>query len=98
MNGMICFDSNLSKTLDIADKTLIGRKFFFVVVSPVLKAGDRSAFLRVSGNVQFSIIELAMLVTSLKHKADDNFKVFVGMLPLTDFVLSTLCKVYRWKA
>ena len=45
-------------------------------------------FLRVSGNVQFSIIELAMLVTSQK-KADDNFKVFVGMLPRTDLVLSS---------
>ena len=60
MNGMICFNSNFSKTLDISDKTFIGRKFSFVVVSPVLKAGDLSAFLRVCGNVQFSITELAM--------------------------------------
>ena len=82
---MICFDINLSKTLEIADKILIGRKFFFAVVSPVLKTGDRSAFLRLSGNKQLSIIEFAILVTSPKHKADNFFKIVVGMLPLTDF-------------
>ena len=85
---MICFDINHSKTLDIANKTLIGRKFYFIVVSPVLTTGDSMAFLKLSGKVQFSIIELAIFVTSLKHKADANFKVFAGTLPLTDFVKS----------
>ena len=74
MNGIICLDSNLSNTLDIADKTFIGRKFFFIVVSPALNAGDRSTFFRVSGNEQVSIIAFAILVTSLKHKADDNLR------------------------
>ena len=49
MNDVICFDLNLSKTLDIADETLIGRKFFFAVVSPVLNSGERSAFLNALG-------------------------------------------------
>ena len=85
MNDVICFDINLSKTLDIADKTLNGRKFFFAFVSLALNTGDRSAFLRLSRNEQLSIIELAILITSPKHKADNFFKIGVGMLPLTDF-------------
>ena len=91
MNDVICFDINLSKTLDIADKTLIGRKFFFAVVSPVLNTGDTSAFLRLSGNKQLSVIEFAILITSPKHKVDNFFKIVVGMLPLTDFETSS-----RW--
>ena len=75
MNDVICLDIYISKTLDIADKTLISRKFFFAVVSPVLKTGDRSAFLRLSGNKQLSIIEFAILVTSPKHKADNFSKL-----------------------
>ena len=74
---MICFDINLSKTLDIADKTLIGRQFFFVDVSPVVKTGDRSAFLGLSGNKQLSIIESELLVTSPKHKADTFSKMLL---------------------
>ena len=70
MNDVICFDINLSKTFDIADKALIGRKCFFTVLSPVLKTGDRSAFFRLSENEQFSFIELAILCTSPKHTAD----------------------------
>ena len=77
--------STFKKLWILQIKHLLVGKFFFAVVSPLLNTGYRSAFFRISGNKQFSIIKFAILVTSPKHKADTFLKIVVGMLPLTDF-------------
>ncbi len=89
MKDSICLAINLSTTFDSADNTLIGRKFFLTVSSPLfLKIGETSAFFSLFGKSPDSSISLAISATSLKQRAEVIFKILTGTSPLTVLELS----------